>query len=110
MEKRTPHYDLEKLKELLQSSDTRRITGRSQRQAAELGFNTPESMVEVVETLANRCHFDKSMTKNSDHTVWQDVYKKEVTIDEEQVLLYIKLQESPVGTGVIISFHRSDDW
>ncbi len=110
MEKRTPHYDLEKLKELLKYPKTRRITARSQCEAAELGFSTPESMVRVVETLANRFHFDKSMTAHQDSTIWQDVYKKEVVIDDEQVLLYIKLQEAPAGMGVIISFHQSGEW
>lgn len=109
VEKRTPHYNLDRLKGLLQVESSRMITARSFREAAELGYCTVDSMVEEVLSLSIRNHFDKSMTAHGQSKIWQDVYKKSISNGHEDIILYIKLQEHPIGQGVIISFHRSTE-
>jgi motility quorum-sensing regulator/GCU-specific mRNA interferase toxin len=47
----------------------------------------------------------KSMTSHSNHTIWQDVYKK----DWENNKLYIKLQIVNEET-IIISFKLDNEW
>ncbi len=96
-------YDLDEIKELLKSSETRFITRRSFREAQSLGYCSPEEVIKRVMQV-QRNEFCKTMTKDDDHTLWQDVYKT----DDDEVRLYIKLQKSHDGKGVIISFHQCD--
>lgn len=95
-------YNLDEIKELLGRHETR-LTRRSFNDAQALGYSSIEAMVERVCKI-QRSEFFKTMTKNNDHTLWQDVYK---TRDEER-LLYIKVQKSHDEKGVIISFHDCD--
>ena len=101
MEKRKPHYVLEEIKELLSDENSRIITRRDRKEAVSLGYADDESMVERVQEL-HRSEFDKSMTSYKNVKLWQDVYK---TWDGDMGL-YIKLQKSPDGKGVIVSFKK----
>ncbi len=101
MEKRKPHYVLSEISELLSDENSRVITRRDRREAVSLGYADDEAMVERVHKL-RRNEFFKSMTSNYNIKLWQDVYK---TSDGDEGL-YIKLQKSPEGKGVIISFKR----
>jgi len=101
LEKRKPHYVLSEIKELLSDENSRIVTRRDRKEAVSLGYADDESMVERVQEL-RRNEFDKSMTSHHDVRLWQDVYK---TSDGDRGL-YIKLQKSPDGKGVIVSFKR----
>ena len=100
---RKPHYDLVKLKRLIENEQTRHLTKESIRGGSEVGFSETE-MVEIVLSLENQ-NFYKSMPVIFNESLWQDVYKKTVN----GVKLYIKLQKSPTNEGVIISFKRDEE-
>ena len=99
MEKRKPHYGLDGLKMLLLHESTRIVTRSGRQGAATLGYFDEESMVARVLRLTSR-EFYKSMTRYENSKIWQDVYQ---TYDGETGI-YIKLQKSLDGKGVIISF------
>ena len=94
-----PTYDLDEIKELLKSEETRIITRRDRREAVSLGYADDDAMVDRVLMLqANE--FYKTMEAETMPGLWQDVYRS----DDLTVTLYIKLQISFNGKGVIISF------
>lgn len=100
--KTTPTYDLEELKRLLADSDTRIICKRDRAEAASLGYADDDEMVDRVNRL--RCdELHKSMEAEKFPGLWQDVYK---TDEGNGDMLYIKLQKSYDGKGVIVSFKR----
>lgn len=110
MEKATAHYSLRKIQELLKDPDSCCVTTRAHRDAFSCGYVGKQEIIDEVLTLRSS-DLSKSMTKENDHTIWQDVYK--VTRDHPKhpdcrQNLYIKLQEYPTGTGVVISFHLAD--
>ncbi len=103
MEKRKPHYNLDAIKMLLLRDATRIITRSGRLGAVSLGYFNDEAMVARVIRLENR-EFYKSMTTYAMTAVWQDVYRTH----DGQVGIYIKLQKSLDGKGVIISFKPLD--
>ena len=110
MEKRTAHYSLRKIQELLGDPDSCCITTRAHRDAFGCGYISKQEIIDEVLTLRNS-DLSKSMTKDDDHTIWQDVYKvarNHPRHPDCSQKLYIKLQECPTGTGVVISFHLAD--
>lgn len=98
MEKRKPHYGLDALKMLLLHESTRIVTRSGRQGAAMLGYFDEEAVVARVLRLA-AIEFYKSMTTYGNSKIWQDVYR---TCDGE-VGIYIKLQKSLDGKGVVIS-------
>lgn len=97
--KTLPTYDLDEIKDLLKSEETRIITRRDRREAVRLGYADDDAMVDRVLMLqANE--FYKTMEAETMPGLWQDVYRS----DDLTVTLYIKLQISFDGKGVIISF------
>ena len=101
VEKFKPHYDLQKIKSLLYSEESREITPTSRKGAVPLGYMDVEGMLAIVNTLTRK-HFYKSMTAHHDTSLWQDVYK---ILDESESKIYIKLQQSPdKKKGIIIQF------
>lgn len=100
-------YSLENIKILLQNPETRIITKRARKEAFQCGYVTDEEIIAEVMTLRTTDLFE-STPSHLNHHVWQDVYKVDrshpLQPDQTQKL-YIKLQESPVGIGVVISFH-----
>jgi motility quorum-sensing regulator/GCU-specific mRNA interferase toxin len=104
MEKRKPHYNLDGLKMLLLHDSTRIITRSGRKGAAMLGYFDDEVMVARVMRLEGR-EFYKSMTTHASAAFWQDVYRSH----DGRVGIYIKLQRSLDGRGVIISFKPLDE-
>jgi motility quorum-sensing regulator / GCU-specific mRNA interferase toxin len=97
--KTPPTYDLDKIKELLKVEETRIITSSARREAVLLGYADGDAMADRVLMLqANE--FYKTMEAETMPGLWQDVYRS----DDLTVTLYIKLQISFNGKGVIISF------
>ena len=95
----TPTYDLEELKELLKKEETRIIMERDRIEAVRLGYADDEEMVNRVLKLQPQ-EFSKTMPSKKFSNLMQDVY---YTRDKTRNL-YIKLQISFNGRGVIISF------
>jgi len=90
-EKRKPHYDLDELKELVRQ-EAWIVTRVADKGAMNLGLSRYE-LKKIVLALRSQ-DFYKSMTSYRDHKLWQDVYKPRISIQEECIELYIKLQKS----------------
>jgi motility quorum-sensing regulator/GCU-specific mRNA interferase toxin len=88
-EKSTPEHDLAAFKDAMADSSKRWITGSALRDAAALGFGTPEILA-AVRTMDAR-QFYKSMTSNQNPAYWQDVYHVPVG----GVVMYVKLTADP---------------
>jgi motility quorum-sensing regulator/GCU-specific mRNA interferase toxin len=69
-----------------------------------LGYFDDESMVARVLLVTSR-EFYKSMTTHGNSKIWQDVYRT----NDGNMGIYIKLQKSLDGKGVIISFKPLDE-
>lgn len=97
MEKRTPHYRLDKIKEAIVQRGITAFTKSSIDGAAQMGLNSSE-MIAVVLSVDNSM-FYKSMTTYADHRVWQDVYH----IPTKVGLAYVKFTLRTEG-AIVISF------
>ncbi|GBE41724.1 mRNA interferase MqsR [bacterium BMS3Bbin09] len=95
-----PTYDLKKLKKLIANEETRHFTKTSIVNAFGLGFSVTE-IIDVILSLENS-NFYKTMPKRDCVGIWQDVYHS----TGKGFDLYIKLQETPKNTGVIINFKQ----
>ena len=89
---------------LLLHESTRIVTRSGRLGAAMLGYFDDEAMVARVLRLASR-EFYKSMTTYGNSRIWHDVYRT----NDGELGLYIKLQKSLDGKGVIISFKPWDE-
>jgi motility quorum-sensing regulator / GCU-specific mRNA interferase toxin len=104
MEKRRPHYDLKRIKELFNNEGTRRIRDVARRNAAAAGYAYVDEIQYVINNLCSQ-HFYKSMTSEQNHRLWQDVYK----FTDEEKRLYIKLQlTASHDKAVLIQFKRDE--
>ena len=97
MEKRTPHCRLAVVKALIEA-DKVRATATAFSGARELGINNLSGICAVVMALAPS-HFYKSMTTDSDHRIWQDVYRIELTGGCQ---VYVKL--TVIEDVLVVSF------
>lgn len=95
MEKRTPHYRLHTVKELIALQKVR-TTHSARSGAAALGMDYAD-MTATVAALQGH-DFYKSMTTHADHTIWQDVYRPQTPYGT----LYIKL--TVLNDLLIVSF------
>ncbi len=95
MEKRSPHYKLHLVKELVEAG-TVRPTHTARTSAALLGFDF-EGMIAVVASLTMK-DFYKSMTTYADHRIWQDVYHPRTSAGS----IYLKL--TVIEEVLIVSF------
>lgn len=91
-----PHYDLSELKKLISNEKTRHITRECIRNAHALGISYTE-IIDIVLSITS-ADFYKSMTSYENRKIWQDVYKPH----HGDLELYIKLQKSLDGKGVVI--------
>jgi len=95
VEKRTPHYKLVVIKNLLAAGKVR-ATVSALAGGAALGFGF-EEIVGVVAALTPR-DFYKSMTTHADHRIWQDVYRRKTPAGD----VYLKL--TVIDDVLIMSF------
>src|ERR1017187_3201489 len=95
MEKRTPHYKLHRVKELVDAGKVR-PTHTARTTAALLGFDF-KGMIAVVASLTMK-DFYKSMTTYADHRIWQDVYRPQTSVGA----IYVKL--TVIDEVLIVSF------
>lgn len=98
MEKRTPHYPLHRVKELINEGNVR-ITKVATNGAFDMGFNRQgqPSVLETILSLTSQ-DFYKSMTCYNDHKQWQDVYRPSTKLGD----VYLKF--TIVEHLLIISF------
>ena len=95
MEKKSPHYNLSIITELIEAGKVRSTVSALSGGAA-LGFDFA-GMVEVVLALTAD-DFYKSMTTYTDNKIWQDVYRPNTSAGD----VYLKL--TVVEDVLIISF------
>ncbi len=100
MEKRRPHYSLERIKALIRQGLFRVTRTALSDAVKDFGIIGAERLSEYVLALTPS-DFQKSMTTLHDHTLWQDVYRKDVM----GMAAYVKVQIAKDLT-VIISFKR----
>lgn len=96
MEKRTPHYRLEDVQEVVACNGIRSFTRTARLNGFTMGL-TDADMVAVICCLS-RCDFYKSMTTFADHTLWQDVYHAMTPVG---TIAYIKITRPDSGRPVI---------
>ncbi|MDD4998188.1 MAG: type II toxin-antitoxin system MqsR family toxin [Syntrophales bacterium] len=107
MEKRKPHYELKKIKDLFCCTETRVITTTARKGAVLMGYMDDEDIQHAINQLCSE-HFYKSMTAYHDHRVWQDVYI--YPAEEEKESLYVKLQLSVDGKkAVLIQMKKNEE-
>lgn len=99
MEKRTPHYRLEKVKRIVSDRNSRPFTMTALRGGLALGLTEPV-MREIVLAL-RRADFYKSMTTHLDHKLWQDVYHG---MTPDGIPVYIKVTDSDDDRPPVIQF------
>ena len=98
--KRTPHHDLEDIKEKFSNTDTLMITGTATRDSRAIGYSL-EDVVRVVSEL-KPSDFTKSQTAQNppNPNVWHDTYK---TYDGARHL-YLKFAGATLIDIVLTSF------
>ncbi len=95
-------YNLYELQELLKNTETGIITRECYTNAVSLGYSSREDIVNrVLQLRPNEIY--KTMTAEQRPGLWQDVYLS----NEGLLTLYIKLQKSYDGKGVVIQFKES---
>lgn len=102
MTKWTPHYKLAAIQTQMTDIPAMGLTGTAATGIREYGLNKAEAL-RIVRGLT-RQQFQKSMTCDNDHKVWQDVYR----VEHEEMFLYVKFQKRTDGTNgnefFVISF------
>lgn len=96
MEKRTPHYPLEEVKEYVAMKGVNAFTLTARRNGFALGLTQAE-LVATVLALSRR-DFYKAMTSHNDHTLWQDVYHAPLV---NGGMAYVKVSGFATGRPVI---------
>jgi len=99
-EKRTPHYKLEKIKDLINKNNY--CITRIAVENARNDFNIKSTDIPAFIMQLDNAKFYKSMTSEHSHKIWQDVYH----LDIKNNTAYIKLQVNENNTSVIIQFKR----
>lgn len=93
MEKRSPHYDLSVVQELVLRVGAAAFTKTALDGGRALGLTTAE-MLAVIARLRQR-NFYKSMTTYEDHRIWQDVYHAPTPAGKE-AYIKITMRDTPV--------------
>lgn len=96
MEKHKPHYLLKAIRAQMNTLDAMNLTLSARAGIRAAGMAQADALAVVQGLTAT--DFYKSMTVNTDHRVWQDVYHAEW----QGVALYVKFQQA--GEYFVISF------
>jgi hypothetical protein len=97
-EKKTPEFDLAKIKAAFSSTSGLVATKTALTDAASLGHGSRE-IVNIVQTIT-ASHFYKSMTSNFNANVWQDVYH----VPHSNGTLYVKFTDNGGPDFVLLSY------
>jgi motility quorum-sensing regulator/GCU-specific mRNA interferase toxin len=95
MEKRSPHCQLARVKDLVAAGKVR-TTHTARVGAAALGLSYREMLAVVLALKPSE--FYKSMTTHADHRIWQDVYRPKTKAGD----VYLKL--TVIDDVLIVSF------
>ena len=93
----TATYDLNELQALLRNPNRRILTRVCVQNAVSLGYSSEQDIVDRILKLRSD-EIYKTMESNKIKGLWQDVYLS----DDGSRILYIKLQKSIDGKGVVI--------
>ena len=96
MDKYTPTYDLEAIKDSVRNNGAR-TTLSAKRSMAKLRINLADVASCIL--MLDRSNFYKSMTTHNDHRVWQDVYHASYLGHD----LYVKIMVDDEGY-LVVSF------
>ena len=99
MEKRKPHYALERIKDQVAKAGIQAFTRTALDGGAQMGLLSTEMLTTVLSV--ERSMFHKSMTTYQDHRVWQDLYH----VPTPMGVAYVKFTLRPDG-AIVISFKR----
>lgn len=99
MEKRSPHYALERIKDQVAKAGFRAFPRTALDGGAQMGLLSTEMLATVLSV--ERSMFHKSMTTYQDHRVWQDVYH----VPTPMGVAYVKFTLRSDG-AIVISFKR----
>ncbi len=94
MEKRTPHYDLARVKDLIARLGVASFTKTALDGGRNMGLTSAE-MLAVMASLTRR-DFYKSMTTYADHRVWQDVYHAATPVRRDAYIKITMRDAAPV--------------
>ena len=94
MEKRTPHYDLPRVKIAVARLGVAAFTKSALDGGRTMGLTSAE-MLAVIASLTQRA-FYKSMTTYADHRVWQDVYHAMTPVRKEAYIKITLRDSAPV--------------
>ena len=95
MEKRKPHYDLEKVQSAVRSHGADAFTKTALVGSRAMGLKIDQA-IEVVCSMA-KTDFYKSMTTHASSKIWQDVYHPDTIAGKA----YVKITLRPEGSVVI---------
>lgn len=101
MEKSKPHFGLMEIKVAFQQAARLNRTFSSRQGADALDLDD-DDVVAVIQAL-KVADFEKSMTSNINHRVWQDVYKPVV----RGKMFYVKFTMDASGSLLLISFKEA---
>jgi motility quorum-sensing regulator/GCU-specific mRNA interferase toxin len=101
VEKLKPHYRLADIKAAFADPAKLNRTFSSKQGADALNMDD-EAVVAVIQALAGS-DFDKSMTSNVDHRIWQDVYRPKFGSTQ----LYVKFTLDAMNALLLISFKEA---
>lgn len=94
-------YNLYELQTLLRNPATRIVTATAEQNASSVGIIGKEEIVaRVLQLRPDEIY--KTMKADLMRGLWQDVYKTQ----EAEIPLYVKLQKSYDGKGVVIQLKR----
>jgi motility quorum-sensing regulator / GCU-specific mRNA interferase toxin len=94
MEKRTPHYDLARVKTLVARLGVASFTKTALDGGRNMGLTSAE-MLAVMASLTRR-DFYKSMTTYADHRVWQDVYHAPTPVRRDAYIKVTMRDAAPI--------------
>lgn len=78
MEKKKPHYNLIKVKSLIQAKQLKITYIASENAQIDFGLSEKEVIAEVLGLEIS--NFYKSMTSHKNNKIWQDVYNKQIIV------------------------------
>jgi motility quorum-sensing regulator/GCU-specific mRNA interferase toxin len=94
MEKRAPHYDLSKVKQVVARLGAAAFTKSALDGGRSMGLTTAE-MLAVIANLSRRDLY-KSMTTIADHRIWQDVYHADTPVGKTAYIKVTMRDNAPV--------------
>ncbi|WP_225766765.1 type II toxin-antitoxin system MqsR family toxin [Stenotrophomonas sp. Marseille-Q4652] len=108
MEKKSAHYPLAKVKEVVAIHGVGCFTGSARKGVEEMKLTTDEALAAIAALERSDCY--KSMTTHADHRIWQDVYHCDTPAGAAYVkFTLIEPPDANTTPRVVISFKRLEE-